>query len=269
MKKFLLPVSIVLSLLALLYAGTLWFLLANENAFVYWGRNNKALMLHSIHAGFHEKFAITQQGTLQYFEKPGVGNSPLVVYIGGNGEHANLNLAWLDRRFPKDGIVAINYPEYGKSTGSVGEDRVKPALLEAVREISTGRPLILVGRSLGTGFAAWLATQLPNTQQLILITPYNRLSEIGCLRFSVFPDTVCNTWMENQLNTGSIIDRIHVPILVIYAEGDRTVPNENTLKLVSQRDDIQVARVVGSNHNSLLDHPGTVDATERFSRNFN
>lgn len=255
----------ILSLLALLYAGTVWFLLSNENNFVYWGRGNKALMLHSIPEGFQEKFVTTTQGTLQYYEKPGVAELALVVYLGGNGEHANLNLGWLNHRFPHSGIVTINYPEYGESTGAVGESHIKPALLEALQSISAGRPLIMVGRSLGTGFAAWLATQLPNTQELILITPYNRLSEIGCQRFAIFPDVVCNTWMENQLYTGSIIDSIHVPILVIYAEGDRTVPNENTLKLVGQRNDIRVVRVVGSNHNSLLDHPDAINAIERRS----
>ena len=268
MKKFLVVVSMMLSLLALLYVGTLWFLLSNENNFVYWGRDNKALMLHSIPEGFQEKFVATGQGTLQYFEKPGVADVPLVVYIGGNGEHANLNLAWLNQRFRQNRIVTINYPEYGKSTGTVGEGPIKSALLEALQTISSGQPMIIIGRSLGTGFAVWLTTQLPNTQQLVLITPYNRLSEIGCQRFGIFPAVVCNTWMENQLYTGALIGSIHVPMLVVYAEGDRTVPNENTLTLVAHRDDVDVVRVVGSNHNSLLDHPATIDAIQRFSRDF-
>lgn len=267
MRKISLIFLRLLILSILVYSGLLLFLLSKENNIMYWGRNNTALMMHTTPANFKEHTVQVQPNNfLQYYEKSVNPKAPLVVYLGGNGEHANLNLQWLNIVFPQNDVVAINYPSYGESTGPVGEPFIKPVLLEAIQKISQQRPLIIVGRSLGTGYATWLTTQLPQTQKLILITPYNRISEVGCQRFAIFPDILCNHLMQNQLDSGALIPQIHIPTLVIYADGDRTVPNENTFKFLTHTTNAKVVKVLGSNHNSLLDSPTTKQAILQFNK---
>lgn len=266
-KKWLFILLRISTLFVLVYVGLTAFLLSKENAIMYWGRDNTGLMMHSIPKNFKEQTVFIKDGQiLQYYEKTETPNKPLVLYLGGNGEHANLNLNWLNTVFPNNDVVAINYPSYGESTGQVGEKHIKPALLEAIRNIAPGRPLIIVGRSLGSGYATWLTTELPQTKKLILITPYNRISEVGCKRFGLFPDFICNHFMQNQLDNGALISKIKIPTLIIYVEGDRTVPNENTFKLINQDKSAIVVKVTGSNHNSLLDSPTTIKAILDFNK---
>lgn len=246
------------------YIGLIVFLLYKENNMLYWGQGGKALMNHSIPKGFQEGFIETSVSNLQFYKKTGDSKLPAVIYLGGNGEHANLALSWLDKEFPRNDVYSINYPGYGKSTGIVGQKTIEKSLEEAIPKLIGDKKLIIVGRSLGSGFATFLASHTKNTEKIILITPYNKITEVACNRFFYVPSFVCSSFMENQMDNGLHFDKINIPVLVIYVDGDTTIPNENTFELLNKIKNKKVVEVNDSNHNSVMDHVDTLESVREF-----
>lgn len=246
------------------YVGLIVFLLYKENNMLYWGQGGKALMNHSIPKDFQEGVIETSVSNVQFYKKFGDSKLPVVVYLGGNGEHANLALNWLNKEFSRNEVYSINYPGYGKSTGHASQNNIEKALIEAIPKLIGDKKLIIVGRSLGSGFATFLAGHVKNTDKLILITPYNKITDVACNRFFYVPSFICSTFMENQMDNGRYIKDINVPVLVVYVAGDTTIPNENTLELLNKIKNKKVVEVKDSNHNSVMDHNDTLESAREF-----
>lgn len=247
------------------YLGLICFLLYKENNMLYWGQGGKALMNHYIPDGFKEGFIETKNANLQYYKKEGDINLPVVVYFGGNGEHANLSLDWLKKEFSDNEIYSINYPNYGKSTGSVGQKSIEEALLEAVTKLVGDRKVVLVGRSLGSGFATFVGSNLPNLQKLVLITPYSKITEVACNRFLYVPSFVCSSFMDNQMDNVSNMSKITVPILILYVDKDSTIENQNTEELIKVIPNSKVVKIKDTNHNSVMNHEVTLKVVKEFT----
>lgn len=259
-------IKITITTLICGYIGIIIFLLHKENAMMYWGQNGKALMNHKIPKEFKEDTIKTSKSTLQYFKKEGQKNLPIVFYFGGNGEHANLSLGWLNNEFKENEVYSFNFPGYGKSTGDVGQKNIESALLEATTEISEGRNIILVGRSLGTGFTTYVASNVNNVDKIILITPFSKITDVACDRFIYIPSFICSNFMENRMDNVVNLSNVKKPILIIEVIGDTTIPNKNTQQLINSIPNAKVIKIKDTNHNSVMDHSDTINGVIDFSR---
>ena len=99
----------------------------------------------------------------------------VVLYFHGNRK----NIAWYAPYaddFTQNGyeVWMIDYPGFGKSTGSLTEqklyDDAEQLYMMALSKF-TAKGIIIYGKSLGTGVAAWLGAKR-TCKQLILETPY-------------------------------------------------------------------------------------------------
>jgi uncharacterized protein len=100
--------------------------------------------------------------------------SPLVIYFGGNGEE----VSWLVPEFSRAldwAALVVNYRGYGLSEGQPSETKLYRDAL-ALYDRATHRPdidsgrVIVMGRSLGTGVATYLASQR-SVAGVVLISP--------------------------------------------------------------------------------------------------
>ena len=88
---------------------------------------------------------------------------PLIIYYGGNAEDVSVNL--LDRhRLPSTSILLMNYRGYGASTGKPSEDALYRDALHVFDHLIQQEKLVpehvvLMGRSLGSGVAAYVASK--------------------------------------------------------------------------------------------------------------
>ncbi len=113
-----------------------------------------------------------------------------MIYFGGNGEE----VSWLVPEFsrvPDWAALLVNYRGYGLSEGQPSETKLYRDAL-ALYDRATRRPdidsgrVIVMGRSLGTGVATYLASQRP-VAGVVLISPYDSLVQVAREAYPFLP----------------------------------------------------------------------------------
>jgi pimeloyl-ACP methyl ester carboxylesterase len=148
-----------------------------------------------------------------------------IVLFHGNGGTA------LDRSFYLEPLGALGfrvilaeYPQYGGRPGLVGERPFVTDGLETVRLAleQYGKPLYLLGESLGCGVAAAIAkqTSIPITG-IILITPWDTLAAVAKSLFPYLPVTMLLTDRYDSIGN---LQSFKGKISVIGAERDEILP---------------------------------------------
>ncbi|MDJ0624260.1 MAG: alpha/beta hydrolase [Desulfocapsaceae bacterium] len=154
----------------------------------------------------------------------------LIIYYGGNAE----DVYYAVEQFGKYGDTAallVNYRGYGKSTGTPGEKELFTDALEIFDEIQnrySPDTLFLMGRSLGSGVASYVASQRDVTG-IILITPFDSIASIAKRQFPFLPT---GKLLQHQFRSIDYAPHFKAPTLVIYGGRDTTVLPAQTQKLL-------------------------------------
>ncbi|MGH8029831.1 MAG: alpha/beta hydrolase [Arenimonas sp.] len=151
-----------------------------------------------------------------------------VVYFGGNAEDVSLTVSDLALAFPDRAVFALHYRGYGGSAGSPGERELVAdglALFDLVHV--TQADITVIGRSLGSGVAMQVAAARPATQ-LVLVTPYDSLADVGAVHYPIFPVR----WLSRDpFDSVAVAPEVTMPVTIIAAADDRIVPMRNTRRL--------------------------------------
>jgi len=184
----------------------------------------------------------------------------LVFFIHGNtGSLANWT-AGLDfyRKINYD-LFMFDFRGFGKSTGRISsEDQLVADVRAAWDSIAPrfrDKPIIIYGRSLGTGLAARLAREV-GPRLLVLVTPYTSLAEIGQREYPLIPQFL----NRYPLRTDAIIGDIKCPILLIHGTDDTLIPlidSERLQKLAHSPTELLV--VDGAGHYDIHSFPAYLD----------
>lgn len=191
--------------------------------------------------------------------------APLVVYFGGNAEEVSWTLA--DARWPLDwSIAAINYRGYGASEGRPSESALLDDALAihdalAARPDVDARPIVAVGRSLGTGLAVRLAATRP-IAGAILISPYDSLVELGRTHYPWLPVS----WLlRHRFDAYADAHKARAPMLAIVATDDAIIPLQRSRALFESWAGPRTwLAVPGAGHDDLGDAPSAWGAMSAF-----
>jgi len=185
--------------------------------------------------------------------RPAEGRRAL-LYFGGNAEDVSLTLPALAQALPDRALYLLHYRGYAGSSGSPSEAanrRDAVALIDLAR--SEHPEVAILGRSLGTGVAVFLASKRP-VSDLALVTPFDSLEEIAATQFPLFPVRLL---LRDRYDSWRIAPAITAPTTIIAAELDEVVPFANTERLfkhfVQGSASMRILRGVG--HNSISQHP--------------
>ena len=186
---------------------------------------------------------------LQISVRPSAG-SDAIVYFGGNGENVAFNLPAFSQAFPGHALYLMNYRGYGGSSGSSSEAALQQdalALFDSVRAEHAN--VVVMGRSLGSGIAVWLASQRP-ASRLVLITPYASIAKRGAKQFPIFP---VRWLLRDKFESWRYAPAITVPTLLIVAEQDSVIPRSSTDELyASFRSGVaRLETIPGVGHNDI------------------
>jgi len=148
----------------------------------------------------------------------------VVLYFHGNVGDNNRGRYQLREvlKTSYDAIV-VDYRGFGKSSGEPNSDDQLLADVQAVyervkQEYSEDR-IHLLGYSLGTGMASYLAAE-NNPAQLTLIAPYTNLEDMKNQLFWWIPDFL----LKYRLDTESRIASVKCPINIYHGTADELIP---------------------------------------------
>ncbi|WP_207062577.1 alpha/beta hydrolase [Motiliproteus sp. SC1-56] len=169
--------------------------------------------------------AISRPGAVLrgWYLPAGDPQAPLLIYYGGNGEE----IAWNSQPLSALGVsvLLINYRGYGDSEGRPSAELLKQDALAVLDQVTVahGIPLnrvVLMGRSLGSGVATFVAHQRP-VAGVILVTPYDTLSNAARHHYPWLPVT----WLlRHRFDSLALAPHISQPLLNLLAGRDREVP---------------------------------------------
>ncbi len=187
-------------------------------------------------------------------------DGPVLLWSHGNAEDLG-SLAPLLAEIHAEGfaVLAYDYPGYGLSEGSPTEqgcyDAVEAAFTYLTAEEGVrSSDIILVGQSVGSGPACWLAER-EETGGLILISPF-RSAFLTVTRIPLFPG--------DKFRNIKRIGHIGKPLLVIHGENDRTIPFAEGKALYERHPGPKrFLAIPGARHNTIW-HAGFEDIIAAF-----
>lgn len=163
--------------------------------------------------------------------RKGQPGAPLLIYFGGNAEEIT---AFVSERvaLPGSAIAAINYRGFGLSEGVPGEAQLFADALVIYDELSGRADLnpskvVVMGRSLGSGVAVYLASQR-DVAALVLVTPYDSIASLAQQRYPTVPVR----WvLKHSFDSLSRAPVINTPALMLVGSADTLVPPAHSERL--------------------------------------
>lgn len=190
---------------------------------------------------------------LHFYVKDPLG---LILYFHGNSRSIK---GWAKYardfyRYQYD-VVLVDYRGFGKSTGKRSEKKMLNDMQFVYSRLAREYPenhMLVYGRSLGSGFAAKVASE-NKPRYLILDAPYYNLQKVA-ERF--LPFLPIRYLLRYQLRTDKWIRRVNCHTYIIHGTKDRLIPIRHSEKLqLLNPNKITLIRIVGAGHNNLPSFP--------------
>lgn len=186
----------------------------------------------------------------------------LVFFLHGNG--GNLASWFVNaeyyRRVGFD-LFMLDYRGYGRSTGQIeSEAQMMDDVRAAWRHVSpqyAGRPTVVYGRSLGTGLAAQLSTEV-NPALTVLVSPYRSMVAMSREKYPIVPVAL----LRYPLQTDQVVPRIKNPLWLVHGQRDELIPPSHSEALLAAAGPGQarLLRLPEAGHNDVHEFPAYLDA---------
>jgi len=153
--------------------------------------------------------------------QPAVGTVFMLYGNGSTAVHCAVYADVIQQAAPLDFYV-LEYPGYEDRPGKPTRESLLNAANEAFLRLEANKPVYLVGESLGTGVASYLAGQFPDkVTGLMLLSPYNRLADVAQNHYPLMP----TRWiMLDDLHSEYYLQTYHGLLGVMIDGRDSVVP---------------------------------------------
>lgn len=180
----------------------------------------------------------------------------LVFYLHGNagaldswGYAAD---AYLDRGYD---VFIPDYRGYGKSEGTISSKEQFLSDIELayqeMRKQYRQQDIIIVGFSVGSGPAAWLATRY-QPALLILKAPYYSLGDLARQYFPFLPAQL----LKYNFTTDQYLQEVKAPVVLMHGTLDEIIPYQSSVRLKEHlKPSDTLITLEGARHNGMELHP--------------
>ena len=153
--------------------------------------------------------------------QPAVGQV-LITYGNGSSAAGCAHYAdELQKRAALD-VFILDYPGYEDRPGKPTEKSLFAAADEALSLLGTNPPVYLLGESLGTGVAAYLAGTHPDrVAGVVLFAPYNRLTDAAQYHYPFLPVKLL---LLDRFPSEVYLRDYHGPVGIVVGGRDQVVP---------------------------------------------
>lgn len=176
----------------------------------------------------------------------------LLLYFHGNTRSIK---GWA--RYAKDfykynyDVVLVDYRGFGKSTGKRSEKEMLQDMqfvYDELKKICSEDHIIVYGRSIGSGFATWLASR-NNPRYLILDAPYYSFRKVVQRFLPILPVRFV---LRYHLRTDQWIKEVKCHTYILHGTRDWLIPIKHSMNLqkINPRK-ITLIRIEGGGHNNL------------------
>ena len=187
----------------------------------------------------------------------------VVFYLHGNA--GNLQTWFVNTEpFRKANLdlVMMDYRAYGKSTGRIASEAELHADVRAVWNSVAARyaakRIVIFGRSLGTGLATRLASEL-RPDLTVLVTPYVSLQALAREYYPWVPSGILRYPMPSQ----EWLAQLASPVLLLHGDRDAVIPLSHGQRLVKHAAQGRLVVIEGAGHNDIHQFPGYRSALDQ------
>ena len=161
----------------------------------------------------------------------GLNRAPLLIYFGGNEEDLSFVPSNKDR-VEGWSLLAVNYRGYGLSDGVPGEAAIFADALvihDAFirRDDVDAQRIAVMGRSLGSGVATYLAANRP-VKAVVLVTPYDSIASVAKEKFWFVPVSLI---LKHRFDSMALAPKVRQPALFVVASEDEAIPPVHAQRL--------------------------------------
>lgn len=126
-------------------------------------------------------------------------------------------------------VFILEYPGYEDRLGPPSQGNLFNAADEAFQMLSTNKPIYLLGESLGTGVAAYLAGTCPDRiAGVVLISPFNRLTSVAQSHYPILP---VGLLIVDRFPSEKYLRNYHGKVGITAGGKDTIVPEKFSLRL--------------------------------------
>ena len=203
---------------------------------------------------FEEHLILTSQnGQINLLHFKSMGSKGVIVYFHGN---AGSLRRWgeIVSPFVELGydVIIADYRGYGKSTGQRNQTTLladADSVYGFAKDRTTEDKIILFGRSLGSGFASYLAGK-NHPSKVILETPFYSLDDIAQRRFLIYP---ARYFLRYHFDSHEYLKNTKAPVYIFHGTDDEVVSYQSGKLLFESLPENQgnLYTIEGGAHNNL------------------
>ena len=205
-----------------LYAVILAFFFLFQNSFMFFPAPVKFGRCPEM-----ERFSVkaVSSGRLRFYLREVDKPLSWIVIFHGNAGSACDRMYYIDifQDIPAN-IAILEYPGFGKDGRKPGEELILSEASDIIKHIqnvqSEKLPIYLLGESLGTGVATWLAANV-EVQGLILISPYTSFVDLAATHYPWLP---VNLLMKNRFSADKWAENVNSKVLAFHGLEDTIIP---------------------------------------------
>ena len=251
---------------AIAYVGAAGFMYVNQRSFQY-APEGKFLDLGETLLKTAEVVEIPTSNNekIRGWYAPPQPGKPLIVYYKGNSDSFSDEHVRYEQ-FVADGygFLAFDYRGFPASPGILNQENVlKDAIAAFAFAQNKGFPLVIWGRSLGSGPATYVASER-DAEALLLETPFDSAVSVARDRYGFLP---VDWIMLDQYPVDQWILKVEEPVFVAHGTADTTIGvshGERVYDLAPNKDELWI--VEGGRHADLWDHGLWESARSFFER---
>jgi pimeloyl-ACP methyl ester carboxylesterase len=146
------------------------------------------------------------------------------LMLHGNAGQASDRLYVIPRFTSEDSIFILEYPGYGDREGVPSKESFNQAAKEGylfLRRTYPNIPICVVGESIGSGPASFLASLSQKPDKLVLIVPFASLSLVAK---DYFPSILVNLILKDNWDNIKALSGFKGPLEIFGAKADTVIP---------------------------------------------
>jgi uncharacterized protein len=240
LKRFAQIALIAGGLVVLLMVITMGWLKAHEDELVFAAARGRQHLLTVLPADAQRVTVPEPNGialaALMYRTDGNADDAFWVLHLHGNGDSAFS--PWQVRhcealRGAGFNVLEIDYRGFGPTPGKPSEaamyEDAEAAYQDLLQRGIPANRIILLGHSLGSGPAVWLATR-HTAAALVLFGAFTSIPDAAAYRYPYLPVRMA---VGVQFNSLARIGEVHMPVVIAHSRDDKFIPYSHALALLA------------------------------------